>query len=434
MTWHGGAQTQEAPAPLPVVDARTAASAPDRRHLGRRDRWLPYVGFVVVAAVVMTISILAHAHLPLLHRRHRILQGLNWRSSFTWWDGWWYVGIARRGYRFFSMDRQSPVAFFPGYPLLLRYVGRVVGDPVLAGIGLTVASGLGATVTFHRWCARKVGIRTAGPAVALLLLFPFAFYLMGPVYSDALFLFMAVGAFLALEADRPALAGVLAAVATATRPVGVAVILGLWILALERKGFLRPPGRNLGEWRIREGRISLRERIARSERITWADGGLLLAPIGLIGFCAFLWIKFGRPLAFLDTAGARGWDQPPGFHTWFKIHWVKAMWNGPWTSGHFGHLVINALAAVIVIALVPAVFRRLGPGYGVYVLVAVVLTAISTKDFVGMGRYSLAAFPCFAVAADLLLRRPALLRATLAISAVGLVMLAQLHARGSIIS
>jgi hypothetical protein len=148
----------------------------------------------------------------------------------------------------------------------------------------------------------------------------------------------------------------------------------------------------------------------------------------------FLWIRFGHPFAFLDTAGAPGWDQPPGFHTWFKVHFFKALWHGPWTSGHIGHLLINFAATAIVAACIPAVFRRLGVGYGVFVVIAVIVTAISTKDFVGMGRYTLAAFPCFAVAADTLSRRPWLARATLVASAGALVMLAQFHARGTIVS
>ena len=86
----------------------------------------------------------------------------------------------------------------------------------------------------------------------------------------------------------------------------------------------------------------MRSTISRS-----ADAGLLLAPLGLVAYCAFLWIKFRNPLAFLEVAGAPGWDQPPGFKTWFKVHWIKAMWNGPWTDGHFGHLLINALATVV---------------------------------------------------------------------------------------
>jgi hypothetical protein len=407
-----------------LVDAPPAPlEAPSPPRPSRADRWFPCLVFLAVAGAMIVLSVAAHAHLPLMHPHHRNVMGNRWYYAFSWWDGWWYTGIARRGYRFFSEGRQSPVAFFPAYPMLMRLVGSAVGGPLVAGIVVTVTSGLGAAVLFHRWCLRMLGARTARLAVLLLVLYPFAFYLMGAVYADALFLFAAVAAFLALEQDRPVLAGLAAAVATAARPVGLAVVLGLWILALERKGMLR---------RLRPD--GTRARAGLTGTFRWADAGLLLAPLGMAAFCGFLWLRFGSPFAFLDTTGAPGWDQPPGFHTWFKVHWVKAMWHGPWDNGHFGHLFVNALATVVVAAFIPRVFRRLGPGYGVFVTVAVVLTAVSTKDFVGMGRYTLAAFPCFAMAADVLSRRPRLAWVTLAVSAAGLVVLTQLHARGTIVS
>jgi hypothetical protein len=396
------------------VEALPAGGAQVTSRLSRRDWWFPFALFAGAAGVVVVMSILAHAYLSLLHPFHRNLQGDRWVDAFGWWDGWWYVGIARRGYWFFQPDKQSPVAFFPGYPLAMRYLGHVVGGPLLAGFLITVSCGLGVAILFHRWCVEKLGPAKARLAVALLLLYPFAFYLMGTVYGDALFIVAALAAFLALERDRPVLAGLAGLLATASRPVGAALVLGLWVLYLERKGVFGSRGAR------------------RRPRL--ADTGLLLAPMGMVVFCLFLWSRFGEPFAFFDVAGAPGWDQPPGAHTWFKVHWVKAMWNGPWTNGHFGHLFINALATVLTAAFIPLVFRRLGWGYGVYVVVAVLATAVATKDFVGMGRYSLAAFPCFAVAADVLFRRPRLAWAVLAVSGVGLLILTQLHARGTIVS
>jgi hypothetical protein len=393
-----------------------------RPPLSRSDRWFPVLAYAAAGGTVILVSILAHALLPALHPFHRHLQGNRWVDAFGWWDGWWYVGIARFGYRFFRPGRQSPVAFFPAYPLGMRFLGWLVGGPLVAGFVLTVACGLGVAVLFHRWCVAKLGPGKARLALGLLLVYPFAFYLMGAVYADALFLLAALAAFLAVENDRPVLAGLAGVVATASRPVGPALVLALWVVLLERRGVfaqLRSRGGGLaGAWR-------------------WlgpADAGLLLAPLGLVAYCAFLWVKFRNPLAFLEVAGAPGWDQPPGFKTWFKVHWIKAMWYGPWTNGHVGHLLINAAATVITAAFIPAVFRRFGWGYGIFVTVAVLLTAVSTKDFVGMGRYALAAFPCFAVAADILSRRPRVAGAVLAVSASSLIVLTELHARGTIVS
>lgn len=406
-----------APAAVEAPEAPPRHSGPRPRRLSPRDKWFPVVAFAVVAGAVVAVSVVAHSLLPLMHPFHRHLQGTRWVDAFGWWDGWWYVGIAREGYEFFRPGRQSPVAFFPAYPLGMRYLGSFVGGPLVAGFLLTVASGLAIAVLFHRWCVAKLGTAKARLALLLLLLYPFAFYLMGAVYADALFVAASLAAFLALENDRPVLAGLAGVVATASRPVGAALVLGLWVLAMERKGLF--------------ARLGRREVAAR---LRTADAALLLAPFGLVAYCLFLWARFDQPFAFLDVAGAPGWDQPPGFHTWFKVHWVKAIWNGPWTTGHFGHLVINALATVVTAAFIPSVFRRLGWGYGVFVTIAVVATAVSTKDFVGMGRYSLAAFPCFAVAADMLVRRPRLAQGVLAVSAAGLLVLAELHARGTIVS
>src|SRR5262249_41966540 len=156
--------------------------------------------------------------------------------AFTWWDGWWYGGIARHGYLWFTPHRQSAAAFFPVYPLLMRWLGAWTGLGIyVAGFGVTVAGGLGSAVLFHRWCQRRLPASVARVAVVTRLVSPFAFYLMGTVYADALFLALALGAFCALESDRPWLAGVLAAVATATRPVGPALIIGLWAVAIQRK-------------------------------------------------------------------------------------------------------------------------------------------------------------------------------------------------------
>jgi hypothetical protein len=106
----------------------------------------------------------------------------------------------------------------------------------------------------------------------------------------------------------------------------------------------------------------------------------------------------------------------------------------PYLSGQHAHLVGNAVATIVVLAFLPLVFRRFGWGYGVYAAAVVIGAAISTKDFVGMGRYDLAAFPCFAVAGDALFARRRMAVAAVAGCASLLVLLAELHARGTLVS
>ncbi len=369
------------------------------------------LGFVAVAGALVGLSVLAYTGFAPAVVRMPVPQvrppaGASWLGAFTWWDGWWYVGIAERGYDFVP-GRQSSVAFFPAYPLLLR-AGRLVGVPSpLGGFVVTLASGAAATVLFARWCAERLGRRQALFALATLVLYPCAFYLAGTVYAEALFVALVLGAVALLERDRFWAAGLVAAVATATRPIGVALVVGLWLRALELR---REPGRSGRSW------------------------GVLLAPVGVGAYCAYLWVRFGDPLAFVAAEGAPGWGQAPGWATWLKVTWFERMSKPPIVSALHLHLVGHAVVTFAFLALVPSVFRRFGRAYGVFALLVVAGSALSTRDFTGMGRYVLAAFPCFAVAGAALADHPAVARIVLPASAGLLVFFTTLHARNMLIS
>ena len=234
-----------------------------------------------------------------------------------------------------------------------------------------------------------------------------------------------VGAFVLLERDQPVLAGLAGAVATATRPVGLAVVVGLVVLAVARRGGPR-------QWR------SLRPR----------DAGVLLSVGGLVVWCVYQWSRFGDPLLFSKIQGAQGWDQGEGPRTWFKItffqrlkhlpFWLSDSVSGsnthnahPWTESAYSlGLILQALALVAALVLIPIVVRRLGWGYGAYVLTLLLIPLLGTKDFQGVGRYVLAAFPCFAVGGRLLASRPRPRLVWLLGSGALLLLLSSAYARG----
>ena len=74
----------------------------------------------------------------------------------------------------------------------------------------------------------------------------------------------------------------------------------------------------------------------------------------------------------------------------------------------------------LALALVVPTFKRLGLGYGLYALTVVAIPAVSSKDFQGLGRYVIAAFPLFLTAALLLADRPRLRWAIMGGSALAL--------------
>jgi hypothetical protein len=352
-------------------DARPAPGARDRARL---------IGIQVAGFAALTVVLTqAHRVLPVdqvMHPPHMPFRHVLGRWFL--WDSSWYLQIARDGYSF-QPGQQSSVAFFPAYPLLTRLLGSVTGLS-LAALALSVTSGLLAVQLFWTWCREMGHDRPWGPVIALLA-YPYAFFLYGMTYSDGLFLSVGLASFLAVERRRYLLAGVLGAVATATRPTGVCLVLGLVAVALqhERAEGHRRPFRRLAP--------------------------LALSPAGLACWCAYLAVRFGDPLAFIHVESAPGWDNGPGWRTWMKVEFFRAVADlDAWS---WGPLVAQAAVAVLLLALVPVVWRRYGWGYGLYTAVALVVPLLSTGDFQGTGRYGLSAFPVFAVIGTYLGGRPA---------------------------
>jgi hypothetical protein len=245
-------------------------------------------------------------------------------------------------------------------------------------------------------------------AVLLLVFYPFAFYLYGAMYSDALFLLLVVSAFLLLERGQLVPAVLLAAVATAARPVAPALVFGLLVRRLE--------------WKRQRG-----------ERWTLQDALPVLAALGLIVYILYLWHAFGEPFAFAKVQSAAGWDQKPGWRTWFKVRWFQGF-NASMSLADGLRLVGHAAFSLGALALVWPTAKRLGWGYGAYVLAMVGMPTLSSKDFMGMGRYLLASFPLFLTLALLLRERPRLRWGVLATSAVLLVSLAAAYGSGAYVS
>ncbi len=380
--------------------------------------WSAVVVAVGVAAVLFVVSGVAVALLPWSGQPHVAppFTGHRWVEGWAQWDSGWYYRIARDGYSYVE-GQQSTVVFFPAYPLLMRAVGRVVGSVYLAGILVTAAAGVASAALFFTWAREKLspnGENDGAVRAALLLfvLYPYAFFLFGAAYADAVFILAVIGAFVLLERDHPWLAGLVGAVATASRPMGAVLVVGLAVRAWERRRqAMAAAGAPVRPW--------------------WRDAGVLVSVGGLAAFSLYLWSRFGDPLAFIT--GQEAWDQEAGLHTWLKVQFFEDVTD---VSSPFSWLtfVAHPILTFAGLALVPRIFRRFGTGYGLYVLLLIGLSALSTKNFFGMSRYLLAAFPCFAVAGELVADRPALRRGAIAASGVGLVVLTAAFSRGYYLS
>ena len=212
--------------------------APDRGVLGQAP-WVDALVMWAVVFVALFIAVWFGARGPFATYGGVDAASYTGSGLFGGWfrfDGNWYAQISTTGYWFAGPEKQSAVAYFPAYPGVMWGLHSVTTLSVkLLGSLVTIACGLGAVLAIFKWFRNHVTDRVARIALVTFLIYPYVFYLFGAVYGDALFLFAVVGAFLLLENDHPILAGLAGAVATATRPVGIALIIGLVAVALWRR-------------------------------------------------------------------------------------------------------------------------------------------------------------------------------------------------------
>src|SRR3954454_21113688 len=183
------------------------------------------------------------------------------------WDSDWFLRIAENGYTWPS----STPAFFPLYPLLVAGLGwLLLGHYLLAGVVVSLAAGSFAFVLLYRLTCLRLGEEAARHTVLFLALAPTSLFF-GAVYSESLFLLLAVAPFLLAERGRFWQAGTAAGLALLTRSAGVALLPALVVLAWRR------PDR----WR--------------------SLAGVAVAPLLFAIYPAVLATWIGHPLAFLDA-------------------------------------------------------------------------------------------------------------------------------------
>lgn len=147
------------------------------------------------------------------------------------WDVQHFFAIARDGYA-----QPTDIAFFPGWPLLLR-LGSMTGLPMLAvGTVLALAGSALAAAALYRMAG--------APAAIAWLLAPTAVFTMVP-YTESLFVAAAFWAWERARAKQWGTAALLASVAASVRVSGIFLILALGVLALTTPGSRRTKGQRL---------------------------------------------------------------------------------------------------------------------------------------------------------------------------------------------
>ncbi len=306
------------------------------------------------------------------------------------WDSVWFLRIAEHGY---SAASGAASAFYPLYPGAVAALGRVLfGHYVLAGILVSLAATFASFLLLHRIAEERLGADGARRAVLYLALFPFALFLQA-VYSESLYLLLALAAFLLAERRRFLLAGAVAGLAMLTRPAGVALLPALAVLA----------------WRERNRGRAL--------------AGLAVAPVLFAAYPLYLWVAESDPWGFvhaqrlwsrhLSPAGPLGgiWDGlragwagieqlASGSHT--HVYWTAVRDTDPMRAAT---LNLECLAfLVLFIALTVIAWHRFGAPYGLFAAIslAIPLSVPSERwPLLSLPRFGLTVFPFFLALAAL---------------------------------
>jgi len=291
------------------------------------------------------------------------------------WDAVWFLVVVSGGYQ-----GGARPAFFPLYPGLAGVVGFPVGSELVGALLVSGAAALAALVLVHRLAALELGERYARPAVLVVAFFPTSLFL-SAVYSESLFLALSAGAFLAARREAWLAAGLLGALAAATRSIGVALLVPLALLW----------------WEGRRGR----------------DGAWLgLVPLGLAGFCGYLAAVGEDPLApfaaqevwFRSFAGPfmGAWDGAVA-----AFDGARQLLSGSREPVYFEraagdpfevarrNLADFAFLGFAVVATAGA-WRRLPAAYGAWAVLALAVPLsypVEPQPLMSMGRFALVLFP-----------------------------------------
>ena len=303
------------------------------------------------------------------------------------WDSEWYLLIAEEGYHVEERLAGRRVAYFPAdstgffplYPILIRGFGAFLSflprpaALLLSAVLVSNAALLGALILLGER-VRRTGVRSRhgaapGEAVAVfscaaLLCFPPSLFL-SAVYAESLLLLLTLLCFKWLREERWWSASVAGALASATKPAGLLLIVPalIAVIGAGRGSAARGPSKAASRW-----------------------ASLAIYPAGTALFSLYCARAFGDPLVWLYRQDRwRGAASGP----WRAfLRWAAQ----PQIHGAHGSTV-ELIFAVIALVLLVKVLRERPVAESLFAAFVVLLPLCSTLW--SFGRLSLQAFPLF---------------------------------------
>jgi Gpi18-like mannosyltransferase len=251
---------------------------------------LPKTPWLVAAAPALIYLAIRQIGVVLLSIMSNPDQGLT--DRLTSWDGQWFLGITQQWYQGIpgmlvdahgNRNPDLPMAFFPGYPAVVRLVASLPGV-TLAAAGITVALVCGVIAAYG---LVRIGELIPGGSrrVGLLLMIVYAAQPMAIVetmmYSESLFVALAAWGLVALLKRDWLVAGLLAALLGLVRLNAAALIAVVCLAAL------------IAIYQRRDG---------------WRPyAALAMAPVGFLGYLGWVALRTHSLFGYFAIQ-QQGWD------------------------------------------------------------------------------------------------------------------------------
>lgn len=289
-------------------------------------------------------------------------------------DGIHYLNLAKYGYG--GIYTGFLYAFFPVFPLLIRFFSSIFQDYLASGLIIAHLSLILSLWFLFKLVKLDYQEKIARSTLLLLLIFPTSFFF-GSVYSESLFLLLSVASFYFARKNNFLLASILVGLASATRITGILLLPSILI-----------------EYYIYHHK-SLK--LSLTPQLFY----FLLAPLGLFFYMRFLNQSVQDPFYFIHVQ--------PLFGTVREINHLVLLYQVFYRYAKmlifinhadplFFTVLLEFLSGFIFLILSLFTFRFTRTSYALYALLAYLLPTL-TGTFSSLPRYVLVLFPCFIVLA-----------------------------------
>lgn len=289
------------------------------------------------------------------------------------WDGGWYQSIISGGYSL-TPNSQSNVAFFPLYPLAAYSLTLLGLSATTAAFTTSLVALWAALCVAYMLVRRNSGEITARITLVALLVFPFSFFFI-VAYTESLFLLLVALALLLTQRKDWWLAAVVVGLASATKVIGVLLIL------VVIGGYIQS--------RLHASKPMLASKILAL---------VVLSSSGLIGYMTYLHLRFGDALAFMHVQ--RFWPNRGEGVAGLKDV-ASNLVNGASASNPYALAVTEAAILALFIGLAVYCTVRINRWWGAWSL-ATLAVPLATGATTSLNRYVLILLPCFIALATVL--------------------------------